>query len=358
MFKELIIQNWANVLILLAFAILLSSTVFLDKRTILRLYALILLLFIFSLLVYAEFYLEGMGEYADARLVLMAIRYSATPIIIAFIIYTLAKHETWTVFVPAIILSILDFISVFTGIVFCISDEGTLKRGPLGYLPYIMVGFYSVLLVYQLIKRSNKRASEIFPIAFLCLAFTSGLVLPFVLGKDYSKLFCVTITIALFVYYVFLILQLTEKDALTGLLNRQSFYSATSNDEKEINAIVTIDMNGLKVINDQEGHLAGDTALATLASCFMKASTSKDSVFRIGGDEFLIVCRRSSEEDVQKLIERIQNRVSETRYSCAIGYSYSPDGEMDIEEMQKVSDEMMYKNKKEYYSKKSKSVID
>ena len=107
MFKELIIQNWANVLILLAFAILLSSTVFLDKRTILRLYALILLLFIFSLLVYAEFYLEGMGEYADARLVLMAIRYSATPIVIAFIIYTLAKHETWTVFVPAIILSIL-----------------------------------------------------------------------------------------------------------------------------------------------------------------------------------------------------------------------------------------------------------
>ncbi|MCR5632467.1 MAG: hypothetical protein K6F60_03135 [Eubacterium sp.] len=70
------------------------------------------------------------------------------------------------------------------------------------------------------------------------MAFTSGLVLPFVLGKDYSKLFCVTITIALFVYYVFLILQLTEKDALTGLLNRQSFYSATSNDEKEINAKV------------------------------------------------------------------------------------------------------------------------
>ena len=47
MIRELIIQNWANVLVLVAFAILLRTTVFLEKRTILRLYALILTLFIF-----------------------------------------------------------------------------------------------------------------------------------------------------------------------------------------------------------------------------------------------------------------------------------------------------------------------
>ncbi len=105
----------------------------------------------------------------------------------------------------------------------------------------------------MLVKRSNKRSSEIFPIAFLCLAFASGLILPFILGKEYSKIFCVTITVALFVYYVFLILQMTEKDALTGLLNRQSFYASTGNDSKDINALVTIDMNGLKAINDLEG---------------------------------------------------------------------------------------------------------
>ena len=351
MIKDLIIQNWANVLILIAFAILLSTTVFLDKRTKLRMYALILLLFIFSLLVYSEFFLEEIGEYENVRLVLMAIRYSATPFIIAFIIYTLAKHDNWEVFIPAVILAVLDLVSIFTGIVFRISDDGTLIRGPLGYLPYIMVGFYSVLLVYQLLKRSNKRISELFPIAFLSVSLVSGLILPFVLGKNYSKLFCVTITIALFVYYVFMILQMTEKDALTGLLNRQSFYSSTSNDKNDINALVTIDMNGLKAINDQEGHMAGDTALETLASCFLKASSSRDSVYRLGGDEFVIVCKRTSEEDVKKLIERIRNKVSETKYSCAIGYSFSQDGTRDIDEMIKESDEMMYKDKKEYYSK-------
>ena len=243
-----------------------------------------------------------------------------------------------------------DIISIFNGIVFYINSEGSLKRGPLGYLPYIMVGVYSIMLVYKLLKRSNKRSGEILPVIFLCLAFSSGLIFPFVLGKDYSKIFCSTIIIVLFVYYVFLILQLTEKDALTGLLNRQSFYAATSNDTKDLNALISIDMNGLKAINDLEGHVAGDKALVTLSLCFLKAATSKTSVYRVGGDEFVMVCRKVSEEEVQKLIERIRSKISETKYYCAIGYSYSSSGDKDIDTMLKESDEMMYKDKMAYYS--------
>ena len=350
MIKELIIQNWANILVLLAFAILLKTTVFLEKRTILRLYALILSLFIFSMIVFLEFSLEDRGELANVRLILMAIRYSATPMIIAFIIYTLAKNVKWTVFIPAIILTAFDLISIFTGTVFYLDSEGKLKRGPFGYHPYVMVGAYSVFLVFILYKRSNKRPTELFPIGFLCLAFASGLVLPFILGKEYSQIFCVTITIALFVYYVFLILQLTEKDALTGLLNRQSFYAAVNNDTKNLNAVVTIDMNGLKAINDLEGHAEGDKALETLAFCFMQASTAKETVFRIGGDEFVIVCRKVSEEEVKKLIDRIREKVAETRYHCAIGYSFSSGGDRNIDEMIKESDQMMYKDKMDFYS--------
>ncbi len=213
-----------------------------------------------------------------------------------------------------------------------------------------MVGVYSALFVYLLLKRSNKRPEEIFPIAFLCFAFASGLVLPFILGKDFQKIFCVTITIALFVYYVFLILQSAEKDPLTGLLNRQSFYAATSNDSKDMNALILIDMNGLKAINDKEGHVAGDKALETLAYCFIKATTSRETAYRVGGDEFIIVCRKASEDDVRKLIERIREKLAETKYHCAIGYSYSSSGNKDIDEMFKAADEMMYKDKMEYYS--------
>ena len=114
---------------------------------------------------------------------------------------------------------------------------------------------------------------------------------------------------------------------------------------------MTIDMNGLKEINDKQGHTAGDKALETLAFCFMQATASKDSVYRLGGDEFVIVCRKESETDVLSLIERIQGKVSETSYSCAIGYSYRPNGPKNIDDMTKESDEMMYKNKMEFYSK-------
>ena len=296
MIKELIIQNWANVLVLVAFAILLRTTVFLDKRTVLRMYALILGLFIFSLIVYLEFSLQEIGGYNNIRMVIMAIRYSTTPLVIALIIYTLAKDVHWAVFIPAVILAVLDIISIFTGIIFSLEADGTLKRGLLGYLPYIMVGGYSFLLVYLMIKRSNKRPTEIFPVIFLCFAFS------------------------------------------------------VSNDAKDLNAVVTIDMNGLKAINDLEGHAAGDIALKTLAGCFMKVSTSKDSVYRLGGDEFVIVCRKVSEEDVQKLVKRIKDTVSETKYHCAIGYSFCESGSRDVDEMLKESDEMMYKDKMDYYS--------
>jgi len=350
MFKDFILQNWALLLILLAFAVLLRTTVFLNKKSKACMYALIVAMFLLSIIVFFEFYLEEHWESTDTRLILMSIRYSATPFIIAFIIYMMAINVRWFVFIPAIALTIINFISLFNGIVFSLDENGQLKRGALGYLPYILVGVYSVLLVYMLIKRSNKRSTEIFPILFLCFAFVSGLILPFVLGKDFSKLFCVTIVIAVFVYHVFSILQLTEKDSLTGLLNRQSYYASIENDAKSINALVSIDMNGLKVINDTEGHAAGDKALETIALCFLQATTSKQSVYRIGGDEFVIICRRATEDDVNILIDRIRKNVSKTKYKCAIGYSYDPNGADSIDEMLKESDEKMYADKAAFYA--------
>ena len=65
--------------------------------------------------------------------------------------------------------------------------------------------------------------------------------------------------------------------------------------------IVSIDMNGLKEINDKEGHAAGDKALETIAICFLSATTTKETVYRIGGDEFVILCRRVSEDEVKQL---------------------------------------------------------
>lgn len=347
--KEFIIQNWPLILVLLAFIISLVTTVFLDKKTITRMYILVGSVFLLSIVVFAEFYIADNADLKNLRIALMAIRYSATPLIIALIIFALVKRLRWFIFIPALALVVVNFVSIFTGIVFGINDSNKLVRGPLGYLPFIMVGLYSVLLIYLLIKRSNKKPMEIIYISFLAFALGSGLVLPFILQEGYANIFCVIIAIALFSYFEFSVLQLVKKDSLTGLLNRHAYFADVSNDPKSITAIISIDMNGLKTINDTIGHPAGDEALVTLSVCFMRPLKAKQSGYRIGGDEFIIVCRKTSKEEVLDIVEQIRKSVSETKYSCAIGYSFNPDGEKPISDLLKESDEMMYQEKDKYY---------
>ena len=184
---------------------------------------------------------------------------------------------------------------------------------------------------------------------FFGFAFASGVILPFIIGSEYSKVFCETIAVSVFVYYVFSILQLTKRDALTGLLNRQAYYADINSDTENITALISIDMNGLKVINDKEGHLAGDTAITTLADCFLKVAKNKHRVYRVGGDEFVIICRRCSEDTVTGLCSRIRDEVAKTRYSCSVGYCYEGTGSKSVDDMLKASDENMYKEKEKYY---------
>ena len=353
MFTEFITSNWALILVLLGFSVSLISTVFLDRKTIMRMYALIIEVLILSVLVFAEFRIIDLYEYSLVRTILIAIRYSATPFLVAQIIYTIVKRQRWYVFIPALVLTLIDFISIPTGIVFRIDETNQMVRGPLGLFPYIVVGIYCVLLIYLMIKHSKKQATEKISIVFFAFAFVSGMILPFLIGSDYLPLFCETIAISMFVYYVFSILQVTKIDSLTGLLNRQAYYSDIATEPEEIKALISIDMNGLKKINDNEGHAAGDTAISTLADCLIKAVKRKHPVYRVGGDEFVIVCRKISESDVAELTGSIHSIVAETKYSCSVGYGYSEDGKKSIDDLLKESDENMYAEKQEYYKKQS-----
>ena len=147
-----------------------------------------------------------------------------------------------------------------------------------------------------------------------------------------------------------------EKDPLTGLLNRQAYYADISSEPEEISALVSIDMNGLKIINDTEGHTAGDLAISTFADCFLRAAKRRQTVYRVGGDEFVVVCRKVSEEDVINLTRRIHEEVKSTKYSCSIGYSYSSDGKRPIDELLSESDANMYAEKQIYYKENKKAV--
>ena len=354
MLKDYIVQNWALILILPAFAISLKMTIFLDKMSVKRLYILIAGIFLLSVVVFLEFALADKGGYTTQRTVLMAVRYSATPIIVAMILYSLIRKTRWFIFIPAMILTFINILSIFTGIVFSVDESGTMHRGPLGLLPYIVAGLYGAYLVFVLYKRSNKLYTEVVPIAFLAFAFASGVFLPFIFDRNFSQMFCITIAIALFIYYEFLILQGTKKDPLTGVLNRQAYFADTEINPDRITGLVTVDMNGLKEINDSQGHAAGDEALTTLALCLLQAERRGQSVYRIGGDEFVIVCRNASQQDILSLVDRVRKNVDETACSCSLGYCFAEENDHDIVGMLRKSDEMMYAEKAMYYKTSGK----
>ena len=335
MFKDYLLQNWPLILITAAFTISLISTVFMEKKRIVRLHMINVIILLLSIVVFIEFRIAKNPDYRQIRAVLTAIRYSATPFIMGLIAFALVKKQNW--------------------MIFTIDKSNSLVRTPfMGYLPYIVTGLYGAFLITILIMRSNKRLIEIIPIVFMALAIGSGLILPFIFGSDYASMFCITISIALFAYYELTILQLTKKDSLTGLLNRHAYYADLKNDAEEITALVSIDMNSLKYLNDNFGHAAGDEALLTLALCFNSALRRKQAGYRVGGDEFMIICRKTTKEEVLALLERIRKKVSETKYSCAIGYSYRVSKEQTIEELLRESDSMMYKEKDLYYQETGK----
>ena len=352
--KEYFFQNWILLLILGAFFVVLLITSFSNRKTTFRYLLLLVSIFLLSIVVFAEFYVQPVTENRIARLILMSVRYSATPFVIALLIMVLVKKQSYLVFIPAALLLIVDIVSIFTGIVFGLDESNELVRGPLGFLPYMMCGLYMALLIALLVMRSNKRWLEIVPIIFLTVALTSGLVFPFIFGSKFSQMYCTIMATSLFIYYVFTILELAKKDGLTGVLNREAYYVETRRDFKDITAIISLDMNGLKGINDTYGHATGDEALVTLALCFAKAVRVRQSVYRMGGDEFVIVCRKTNEEEVKDLVTRIKENVSKTKYSCSIGYSYHEEGTIKLEDLLKESDKQMYSDKADYYKNKTK----
>ena len=350
-FREYIYHNWPLLLVLAALIVSLKTTVFVDRVTIRRNVVLIVTLFLLSLSVFVESWLTGRGELRNLLIFLAGIRYSVTPFIIALIILTLTGETGWwKIYIPAIANAGVNLISLFTGIVFTYREDASLQRGPLGYLPFIMVGLYCAALVVILLRHSRRQKAEVLQSAFFAVIFALSLFLPFIYGRAYLEIFCPTIAIMLYAYHVFTVYEMTKMDVLTGLLNRQAYYADINRNPEGISAIISIDMNGLKAINDARGHKAGDEALSALGACFLRTLNYRYPAYRVGGDEFIVVCRDITREGAEQLVEDLRKNIAETGYACAVGYSVAEEGGgWSADDLVREADAMMYAKKREYY---------
>lgn len=174
-------------------------------------------------------------------------------------------------------------------------------------------------------------------------------------------LFLVIVLTALIIYWIISSMkkndEINEKlrvianyDALTGLMNRNSYHTALdrlSEGKKCSFACIYIDVNGLHELNNHLGHQAGDQMLKAVADA-LRHMFPKEEIYRIGGDEFVVLCRGQSGKEIYHIIEQVRKSLRDQNYEISVGISWQEDNENAIIAVNE-AETLMQKDKKRYY---------
>ena len=143
-----------------------------------------------------------------------------------------------------------------------------------------------------------------------------------------------------------------QYDELTGLYNRSGLQissgklieDAVSNDFGI--SVMFFDLDGLKKVNDIQGHKAGDRYIKSMADILISAKDKDDIAVRYGGDEYVIISSHSSEEEGLRRFEEIKSCITDP-VSASAGFSYKKISEViEIKELIEKADKEMYEDKK------------
>ncbi len=104
--------------------------------------------------------------------------------------------------------------------------------------------------------------------------------------------------------------ELSQRDPLTNLLNRRGLFERLDLELSRIGrghvlALLLVDLDGFKEVNDSHGHIEGDRVLLAIAEALRRATRTSDAVCRWGGDEFVVVLSDTREEDALQTAERL-----------------------------------------------------
>ncbi len=154
-------------------------------------------------------------------------------------------------------------------------------------------------------------------------------------------------------------------DSLTSLKSRRSFDVDLNNlctlDIFDHTAIILADLNKLKYVNDTYGHAAGDAYIKAFANALLEVSTDQ-LLYRIGGDEFIIIFNNANDRKIDHYIERVKAHLSIFSYddfytpSASFGYAYCEDSNYTAWlKAFNNADKQMYSKKKEFYKRYQKN---
>ena len=156
--------------------------------------------------------------------------------------------------------------------------------------------------------------------------------------------------------------ELLNSDSMTGLLSRYAYSKALMQYDEHDSlpddlAAFSIDINGLKKVNDTYGHAAGDELICSAAECIQKVFSSHGFCYRTGGDEFIVLAHAGhilAEALVHQLADEVAAWGGELihKLSLSVGYALASDHQdISAEKLVIFADEKMYSDKKQFYQR-------
>ena len=147
------------------------------------------------------------------------------------------------------------------------------------------------------------------------------------------------------------LLKMASRDSLTGLFNRRAFGDLAKAIHEMARrtgrpyCVIAIDMDGLKRINDSEGHAAGDRAILGLTERLQACKRGSDILARYGGDEFVMLLPETDASGGKNMMERLIDAVKGDKLSISVGIASYPEQGGSLEELFDYADNAMYVSK-------------
>ena len=239
------------------------------------------------------------------------------------------------------------------GPVFSVSRENLYARGEYFYI-YVVMYYVSMLYLMVATVRTaavfqNRSRTLIYPLILFLGAET---VIQIALPKLHVTWLCVTLLSVL--YYIYCSEMWNQLDALTGLLNQNSYLNRTAEMRRSGGVLVVFDVDDFKQINDRYGHLQGDVCLAEIADCIKKAYARCGYCYRIGGDEFCVLLRDGDREHAcaRDFVRRLDERRKELDFLPTVSFGSAEISSENVVTVKDRADHNMYRYKKEHKARR------
>ena len=255
------------------------------------------------------------------------------------------RHTVLITYLPALVNVLLLVPCLFTDLFFYYNPDGSIGRGIFAYEPHILSGIYMLFLfALGVICKKKGRTGET-GILLLCGVLTIfGFLAEFLFALRGILIGVVALDITF--YYLYLHIEHFRFDSLTEILNRDAFMADIEKYGKTgVSHLISVDLNDLKKLNDKSGHTEGDKALKAVARALRDSCMKECYAYRVGGDEFAVLCFGKTDEQVSSMTRRMFEAVKSAGYVCAIGCSEWKHGE-EFDEVYRRADEIMYNNKR------------